>query len=809
MRYPLLVLPLLGALLIPTVAQAQRSKRVHISDVHVGFKAGFDPGEVPDARFQYLFKAGMWTPVYVDISVGDEPLPASTLVVETTDSDDIQNTFSTTTPILQPHEQYTALTYTKPGSLGSEIIVTLRGDRGRELDQHKKVYDATALEDLLFVAVGTRLPGLRNSLEEEVRQVEGPAGNVATPMGTSGINRGRVAYGDRIELLPTHWFGYQPADLVVLSTANKDFVDQFMNRAEKARQDALSEWVRRGGHLVLTAGRNHDLAAALLQTLQMQSLPVEFVAGGMQLPRLTSVKAWVETGSSVEIKQPLENPLLKDKPGQPSPIEVAKLKIKPDQGVQVLINNREDVVEPLMVRMPFGMGQVTIMAFDLDQPPLSRWIAAGQSEFWKKFRKEMGVSLTKGSQANQFGGVGPRGYGRGATDDDLAGQLRNELERFPDVSNISFGWVALFIFLYILVVGPLDYFFLKKVVKRLELTWITFPAVVVAVSTVSYFTAYYLKGNDLLINKTDLVDIDVNGKTAYGHTWFTLFSPRIQHYTIGIEPAAPVWSAAPPDDKKASAVTLSWLGRPDTSYGGTGRARSQSLFRRAYSYTPDASGLEGVPIQVWSMKAFNAGWERPLEGDKLPFTADLHDDGQARLSGTITNNLSVPLEGAYLIHGRLHGGAKFYAFDTPLAPNATTTLALKPPQDLSTWPNEAGYVNTSGPTSAGSAAIEGIFRRLLFFSSFASAGQARNTSLRELDESWRLGLPYEVILFGRLPQLHDHAETVTQSPANPSRLWLGQLPAPNIQRPALAGTLKQDTYVRVFLPVQPPPPKKQ
>src|SRR5438105_3664815 len=203
------------------------------------------------------------------------------------------------------------------------------------------------------------------------------------------------------------------------------------------------------------------------------------------------------------------------------------------------------------------MGQITVSAFDLDQPPFSRW--KGQAEFWKTLREKLGVALSK-TQG------GPRGYQFGGrTDvDDLAGQLRNNLELFPDVSNISFGWVALFIFLYILVVGPLDYFFLKKVVKRLELTWVTFPAVVIVVSTVSYFTAYALKGNDLLINKTDLVDIDLDGKTAYGHTWFTLFSPRIQHYTIGIEPAAPVWCATPADEKKAAEVTLSWMGRPDS-----------------------------------------------------------------------------------------------------------------------------------------------------------------------------------------------------------------------------------------------------
>src|SRR5262249_2415914 len=153
------------------------------------------------------------------------------------------------------------------------------------------------------------------------------------------------------------------------------------------------------------------------------------------------------------------------------------------------------------------------------------------------------------------------------------------LEDFEDVPVISFGWVALFILVYILIVGPLDYFFLKKVVKRLELTWITFPTVVVAISVAAYFTAYYLKGNDQKINKIDLVDIDLNTQEAFGQSWFTIFSPRIQHYTIGVEPAHPDWAATKADPGRDYSVVTSWMGRPEASWGGSGRGGSQSLFR--------------------------------------------------------------------------------------------------------------------------------------------------------------------------------------------------------------------------------------
>src|SRR5262249_9477640 len=206
---------------------------------------------------------------------------------------------------------------------------------------------------------------------------------------------------------------------------------------------------------------------------------------------------------------------------------------------------------------------------------------------------------------------------------DLASQLQINLEDFEDVPVISFGWVALFIFLYILVVGPLDYFFLKKVVRRLELTWITFPTVVITISVAAYFTAYWLKGNDQRINKVDLLDFDLHSQQVYGNTWFTIFSPRIQHYTIGLDPADAGWVPASVEPRQERSMMLTWMGRPETSWSGTGRAQSQGLFRRAYDYAPDATALVGVPIQVWSTKSFTAAWQVPFDSARPAISANL------------------------------------------------------------------------------------------------------------------------------------------------------------------------------------------
>src|SRR5262249_30329544 len=230
-------------------------------------------------------------------------------------------------------------------------------------------------------------------------------------------------------------------------------------------------------------------------------------------------------------------------------------------------------------------------------------------------------------------------------------QLQMNLEEFEEVPVISFGWVALFILVYILIVGPLDYLFLKKVVKRLELTWITFPTVIITISVIAYFTAYWLKGNDQRVNKIDLLDIDLETQRIYGNTWFTIFSPRIQHYTVGLEPlgASPQGQPGTP----AASINLSWMARPEPMIGGVGRARSQGLIRRAYDYAAEARGMVGVPIQVWSTKSFESRWETVFDPARPLVTADLrHPKGKPEgLSGEITSHLPIQLENVALLRG--------------------------------------------------------------------------------------------------------------------------------------------------------------
>jgi hypothetical protein len=455
---------------------------------------------------------------------------------------------------------------------------------------------------------------------------------------------------------------------------------------------------------------------------------------------------------------------------------------------------------PVIWQSSCGLGRVLLVAFDLDSREFSSW--DGNGAFWKKMQEEIAPRVSAGEAKPAAGAFTEGG--------ELAVDLKRELENFKEVPVISFGWVALFILFYIVLVGPLDYLLLKKVFKRLELTWMTFPALVLIVSAAAYATAYYVKGDDLRINKIDLVDIDLHGSgQVYGHSWMTLFSPRIQNYTIGLEPAASDWGGrwdASDTDAPMPPVLVSAMDGPEPGLGGN----TQSLFRRPYEYADNASGLLRVPIPVWSTRTFTASWRVPLKDAALkdrppPVQAELRisRDGRA-LSGAITNNLPAELQGGILFFQ----GQWYRLGERNLVPGERRQIAPLFEPDIKPHSLQEWFGDYQVLQSANSLTYNTL-RPLLFYG-VPGGRQQPNSGLRQFDEGWRLlslgegqqrRYRDEAILVARTPLRNDRAETVTQDGVSPARLWLDALPGTQPQRPALSGYLQQETYVRIYIPL--------
>jgi hypothetical protein len=754
---------------------------------------------LPDGRKtdQGRIKTGCWVPVYVDVTIGPEDIPANSLVlvVETADSDGILNQYAQPVPFILPKKQTVSglQTYVRPGSFGGEINVTLLLG-GKQYARQRVTPDFSGIVEnggVLWLTLGSKLPGLRRGLYRKPAQQPGQE-DLGLPDDDSMDSEFRkYAAIDSLDQMPRHWFGYQAVDVMVLTSSDERFI-QALIADQSGRTKALVDWVRRGGRLIITAAQNQQLVSKLLAETGLMNCTL---TGSVRRPSLPEFQT-VSSSTHSFVAQ--------------GGIEIAK--IQPGAGVELLEDRlrtesgpRDKESLPLAVQSGCGLGHLILIGCDLDSPPFTAW--RGQGDFWRYLQSKMEPRLAVREENINPG----MRMGMGMNDsNELAAQMQNTLEKFGDITVISFGWVALFILIYIIIVGPLDYLFLKKVLKRLELTWITFPVVVLAVSAAAYFTAYYLKGNDLKINKLDVVDIDLTPAIdatkppprIYGSTWFTLFSPRIQHYTIGVEAADGGWGGG---GRQESLV--GWMGRPENTYGGMGRGGAQSLFRRTYEYEPEAAGLTGVPIQVWATKSFNASWVvQPLK-DQAPIEADLkHPPADVtNVSGTVTSNLPAALVDVVAIY---KGTA--YAQKGPLYPGVPRRLDFAgSTAGVKEWLNKPlGFSArpTVSPVDDLAAWSTGISMKSILFSDSADASQGKlrsNTGLRQLDQSWRLKDRDEVVLIGRMePRTGEGpAEQVTTDPATPSRLWLGALPGSG-RRPKLEGTLTQRTIVRVYIPVQ-------
>ncbi len=730
---------------------------------------------------------GVWTPVTVPLQAGSDDVPHDQyrIVIETTDGEAVPYRYTVSVPAIPANSTHIVFAYVRPGSTGATFSVALQQTDGSEVqrvgelsrDSSKK--EILEPNELLYLTLGSSLHGLKVAPKPGAAEPAPQAESLDQDVSASGF-----AAIENVADLPDRWFGYDAVDVILITTSNGSFVDQLLNM-DTARRDALLDWVRRGGRLVLSVGRNQQSVAKWLEKVPLVDGVLQSRVTRQSLPNL---QMW--SGADPRLKQPLRD------------LEI--IRVKPGLNMHGLVY--EDLgdleLRPILWQSSCGLGRVLLVAFDLDAPPFSTW--EGQGAFWKKLQEEIAPRVSAGT-ANLPAGPFVQGG-------ELATDLKRELESFQEVPVISFGWVALFILFYIVLIGPLDYLVLKKVFKRLELTWITFPVLVLIVSVAAYATAYYVKGDDLRINKIDLVDIDLHGPgQVYGHSWFTLFSPRIQNYTIGLAPAAPEWGGSwdtSDADAPTPAMMVATMDGMDAGLGGN----TQSLFRRPYEYAADASGLLQVPIPLWATRTFTASWCVPLKdahhiNHPAPILAELRisRDGRA-ISGGITNNLPAELQGSVLFFQ-----GQWYRLGN-LAPGETREVAPQFEPDVKPHSLQEWFTEINVWLSQPSASFPGVNKTLreFLFHGAPGGGQQPNSGLRRFDEGWRIQsvgegqqrrYRDEAILVARTPTRSNWAETVSQDGVSPTRLWLNELPGTQTQRPALSGYLQQETYVRIYIPL--------
>ncbi|MFO1513968.1 MAG: hypothetical protein U1F83_13795 [Verrucomicrobiota bacterium] len=298
--------------------------------------------------------------------------------------------------------------------------------------------------------------------------------------------------------------------------------------------NAILAWMNAGGHLIVAIEQVSDITASPWLRNVLPFEPKEVVPVS-QHPELEN---WVRTGVAVTNYPPGYN----RRPRQPGGrvpslppttlVETPFSDLPADSAfgaaeIRVVSGNIRDgrtVLAageiPLIITANRGLGRVTALLFSPEREPFKSW--RNLPTFWTKLVEVPGA-LYANTDFNA-------GYGHSA--DGIFGAMIDSRQ----VHKLPVGWLLLLLLVYLLVIGPFDRFWLKRI-NRPMLTWITFPCYVVFFSGLIYFIGYRLRAGDSEYNEIHLVDVLRNGERAElrGRTYASIYSPANAAYAMRSE----------------------------------------------------------------------------------------------------------------------------------------------------------------------------------------------------------------------------------------------------------------------------------
>jgi hypothetical protein len=285
---------------------------------------------------------------------------------------------------------------------------------------------------------------------------------------------------------------------------------------------ALLGWVRGGGHLIVSAEQISDVNGTpwLKQFLPMDLSDTRNVKIDQDVlsylhdqPRDEDTgprrkRQFVQSGGNAYQDVP-EDSTFKD-----ASMPVATGTIK--DGLVPVLATKENI--PLMVRAPRGRGQITLLTFSPEREPFRGW--KGRSYFWAKLAGIPGDYFTSMENYNSYGG---------SSLDGVFGALIDSRQ----IKKLPVTWLLLLLVVYLVVIGPFDQWWLKKIGKQM-LTWITFPTYVVLFSLLIYFIGYKLRAGETEWNELNIVDVLPRGDKVdlRGRTYISIYSSSNARYPM-------------------------------------------------------------------------------------------------------------------------------------------------------------------------------------------------------------------------------------------------------------------------------------
>lgn len=641
-----------------------------------------------DVGFDGYYVIGNWTPIVVTMQTSSESL-IGTVELTLLDGDGIPCTYSRDEAIqLIPGEPLRIWCYAPIGNPDATIHVAFAVDGDTVVTRPFRAGDSDAFR----VGLPTRRPFYLTL---------GSAAGIADAVGgelSTEKERPRVVALDGIGQLPTRWYGYDGVEAIVVSSSLHEQLTGLDPEGPRFR--ALDKWVRSGGRVLLAAGEHAP--QMLAENGTWSRFGIGTYESTARIPFLRSLESYGETNS----------PIPANRDGYSVPKIIAA-------GGRIEV---EESSVPLVIRHAHGFGTVIFTPFDLDRPPLSEW--PGRAQF---VRRLLGLQSKPATDADSIGDLDRSGV------TDLAGQLRLALDEFETVQPVSFSIVAVLVLTYLVLLGPVDYFFVRRILGKPQATWVTFPLLIVFACVGAYFLARSFKGDTLRVNQVEIVDIDATSGARRGFTWANVFSPAMDRYDIHAS------VSIQETEHPSTEFLATWMGIPGQGFGGMD-ALSTAAFASGDGYRclADQAGFSDVPIPVWSTKSFAVRWNsvgKTVTGHGLREFAD------GLLRGRLENPLDTALEECTLVYGNWAysleslGPQEMIEIDSQ---SERLRLTSKVTQQRLVFDHASQeYVQNAGPYDRMSRITEDILAQMMFYHSAGSADYTRlyNRYQSEVDVS--------------------------------------------------------------------------
>jgi hypothetical protein len=688
-----------------------------------GFTAGDAAGNpsIDSLRIGFAghYKVGYWTPVEVTLAAGAADVRGD-LEVVVPDGDGVPTRVTVRELSLAAREKKSARLLVKFGRPHTDVAVTLRGADGEPIVE--RTFSGDEVPAALAgnaKAGGTKLILVLGSPLEFGSAIR--FSDEGDPEETA------VVHLDDPNQWPDCADAYDGVDNIVVTTGQP----AVFRRAPAAALDAIERWLQLGGRMAVSVGRNAPELIAAGKPL------ARFAPGSFAEVRQEGRVGALETFAATQ--EPLN--LGSDESGAQTKLDFARL-TQPHGRILASPESRPEDA-PLVIRSPVGFGQLTFLAVDLDLAPVSRW----------KARPELlAALLSSGAGATPAAGASePQGQTTQYGYDDLTGQLRASLDRFPEVTFVPFWLVAILAVAYILLLFPFDYLVATKLFGRHRedgalaspaLPWLRFGAIVAGVALLACLLGWHWKGSRLQSTQAAVIDFDAESGLARGTSWSSLFSPSSRTYSLALSPQ---WHAPHGEPVETQ---LSWLGLPGSGIGGMNAPPAElPLFTEPYDLSAASGRIDHLPLAAWSSKCFTGRWIAP--GNRV-VQARLSENVDRQLGGTI--RLADGVAPSFkLTRGALFYDRWAYVIDS-FSTDEPITIDRLEARTAETYLTQKRVVNERAPSTPydrSSVDPERVLEMIMFY---RAAGGRRYTGVfdryqRKLDFSDQLALG-RAVLFG-------------------------------------------------------------